>query len=120
MVVVKRQRREKPAKIEQRTSEDQSEDLRYNKQHSWLAWLAQFTYGRPRGRRKHKKRSQGARGLSVCLSVCLSSLSLSFSLSRSLSLSCASALSHSPTLRFASLHQHSLSPQGCIFLRFSK
>ena len=63
---------------------------------------------------------RGAKGPGVCLSVCLSSLSLSFSLSRSLSLSCASALSHSPTLRFASLHQHSLSPQGCMFLRFSK
>ena len=119
MVVVKRQGREKPTKIEQRTSEDRSEDLRYNKQHSWLAWLAQFTYGRPRGRRKHIKR--GAKGPGVCLSVCLSLfLSLSFSLARSLSLSCASALSHSTTLRFASLHQHSLSPQGCIFLRFSK
>ena len=67
MVVVKRQRREKPAKIEQRTSEDRSEDLRYNKQHSWLAWLAQFTYGRPRGRRKHIKR--GAKGPGVCLSA---------------------------------------------------
>jgi len=35
MVVAKRQRREKPVKIEQR-----SEDLRLNKQPSWLA---QFT-----------------------------------------------------------------------------
>ena len=84
MVVVKRQGREKPAKIEQRTSEDRSEDLRYNKQHSWLAWLAQFTYGRPRGRRKHIKR--GAKGPGVCLSVCLSLFSLSLFLSLALAL----------------------------------
>ena len=116
MVVVKRQRREKPAKIEQRTSEDQSEDLRYNKQHSWLAWLAQFTYGRPRGRRKHKKRSQGARGLSVCLSVCLSSLSLSFSLPPP-----PHMLARSPhSLLFVFLGWHALTPRGWILLLFSK
>ena len=44
MAVAKRQGREKPEKIEQRKvkerSEDRSEDLRSNKQHSWLA---QFT-----------------------------------------------------------------------------
>ena len=34
-------------------SEDQSKDLRQNKQHSWLA---QFTQGRPREREKHIKR----------------------------------------------------------------
>ena len=45
MVVAKRQRREKPVKIEQR-----SEDLRLNKQPSWLA---QFTSGRLRGKRKN-------------------------------------------------------------------
>ena len=99
MVVVKRQGREKPAKIEQRTSEDRSEDLRYNKQHSWLAWLAQFTYGRPRGRRKHIKR--GAKGPGVCLSVCLSLFSLSLSLSRARSLFRAQARYHTPQL-FAS------------------
>ena len=41
MAVAKRQGREKPAKIEQRKakgrSEDQSEDFRRNKQHSWLS-----------------------------------------------------------------------------------
>ena len=59
MAVAKRQGREKPAKIEQRKVEDQSEDLRRDKQHSWLA---QFTQGRPRGRKKktYKKRSQRA------------------------------------------------------------
>ena len=60
MAVAKRQGREKPSKIEQRKvkgrSEDLSEDLRWNKQHPWLA---QFTQGRPRGRRKtHKKRTK--------------------------------------------------------------
>ena len=51
MAVAKRQR-QKPTKIEQ--SKDRSEDLRQNKQPSWLA---QFTQGRPRGRRKkHIKR----------------------------------------------------------------
>ena len=45
MVVAKRQRSEKPMKLEQR-----SEDLRLNKQPSWLA---QFTQGRLRGRRKN-------------------------------------------------------------------
>ena len=62
MAVAKRQGREKPAKIEQRRSEDQSEDLRENKQHSWLA---QFTQGRPRGRKKLTER--GARGPGLCL-----------------------------------------------------
>ena len=41
MAVAKRQGREKPVKIEQRRvkgrSEDWSEDLRKNKQHSWLS-----------------------------------------------------------------------------------
>ena len=70
-------------------SEDQSEDLRQNKQHSWPT---QFTQGRLRGRRKkHKKRSQRARGLSL-------SLSLSFSLRL--------------------LGRHALMPRGCIFLYF--
>ena len=42
MVVAERQGREKPEKIEQRKvrGKDRSEDLRKNKQHSWLA---QFT-----------------------------------------------------------------------------
>ena len=75
MVVAKRQGREKPMKTEQRKvkgrSKDRREDLRQNKQHSWLA---QFTQRRPReesshsagpGRRsEHKKRSQGAGALS--------------------------------------------------------
>ena len=40
MAVVKRQGREKPAKIEQRKVEDWSENLRWDRQHSRLA---QFT-----------------------------------------------------------------------------
>ena len=40
MVVDKRKGREKSVKIDKGRSEDQSEDLRENKQHSWLA---QFT-----------------------------------------------------------------------------
>ena len=40
MAVAKRQGREKPVKIEQRKVEGQSDDLRWDKQHSWLA---QFT-----------------------------------------------------------------------------
>ena len=66
MPVAQRQGREKPAKIEQRKvkgrSGDWMEDLGQNKQHSWLA---QFTYGRPRGRKKHVKRR--ARGPGVAL-----------------------------------------------------
>ena len=57
MAVAKRQGREKPAKIEQRKvrgrSEDRSEDLRENHQHSWPA---QFTQGRPWGEEKTYKR----------------------------------------------------------------
>ena len=68
MAVAKRQGREKPSKIEQRKvkgrSEDLSEDLRWNKQQSWLA---QFTQGRPGGRRKHRKR--GAKGPGASLSL---------------------------------------------------
>ena len=45
-------------------SEDLSEDLRWNKQQSWLA---QFTQGRPGGRRKHRKR--GAKGPGASLSL---------------------------------------------------
>ena len=66
MAQAKRQGREKPAKIEQtkikERSEDQSEDFRQNKQHSWLA---QFAQGRPRGRKKHIK--GGAKALSLSL-----------------------------------------------------
>ena len=81
MVVAKRQGREKLTKIEQRKvkgrSEHLSENLRWSKQHSWLAqftqgrprgrkntkrsWLAQFTQGGPRGRKKHKERSPRAK-----------------------------------------------------------
>ena len=96
MAVAKRQGREKPMKIEQTKikgrSEDQSEDLRQNKQHSWLA---QFAQGRLRGRGKHIKR--GAKGLSPSFSpVCWG------------------------TLFFASLSQHALRPGGWILLPFSK
>ena len=79
-------------------SEDQSEDLRQNKQHSWLA---QFSQGRPRGRGKktNKHIHRGAKGPgTLCLSLIFSSLflclsltvsSLSLSLSRCLALSLA-------------------------------
>ena len=74
MAVAKRQGRKKSMKIEQRQikggSGDLSEDLRQNKQHSWLA---QFTQGRHRGRKKHIKREAkgGAKGLSFTLSFFL-------------------------------------------------
>ena len=56
-----------PRKQNKGKSEDQSEDLRQNKQHSWLA---QFTQGRPRGEEKtYKKRSQRAGDLSLSLSL---------------------------------------------------
>ena len=70
MVEAKRQGREKPTKIEQRKvkgrSEDRSEDLRRNKQHSWLA---QFTAARPTGEEKKKKKhiKRGAKGPSLSL-----------------------------------------------------
>ena len=62
-------------------SKDRSEDLRQNKQHSWLA---QFTQDRSRGRRKNVKR--GAKGPEVSLSH-MHALSLSPSLPPPLSLS---------------------------------
>ena len=78
MVVAKRQGREKLTKIEQRKvkgrSEHLSENLRWSKQHSWLA---QFTQGRPRGRKKHIQR--GAKGLSLSLSRALARSSTLFS-----------------------------------------
>ena len=48
-----------PQKQNKGSSEDQNEDLRQNKQHSWLA---QFTQGRPTGRRKKHKRNQNQAG----------------------------------------------------------
>ena len=98
MGVTKRQGREKPAKIEQRKvtgrSKDRSEDLRQNKQHSWLA---QFTQGRPRGRIKHIKRSQKALSLSLLHAGTLPNSFL-----------------------FMSLGEHALKPRGWILLLFSK
>ena len=66
MGVAKRQGREKPAKTEQRSvkerSEDWSEDLRQDKQHSWLAQLHKAG---PWGEGKtYKKRSQRVGALS--------------------------------------------------------
>ena len=52
MAVAKRQRRERTMKIEQRKVPGLSEDLRWNKQPSWLA---QFTQGRLRGGEKTEK-----------------------------------------------------------------
>ena len=57
MVVAKRQRREKPAKIEQRGLERGPEG------EQTASWLAQFTQGRPRGREKHVKRGAEGPGL---------------------------------------------------------
>ena len=80
MAVAKRQGREKPAKIEQRKvkerSEDQNEDLRKNKQHSWLSPIC---IGQAQGEEEtYKRRSQNAFSLSLSLlHVC--ALFLSFS-----------------------------------------
>ena len=62
MAVAKRQGREKPTKIEQRKvkgrSEDWSEDLRKNKQHSWLSPIC---IGQVQVEEKtYKRRSQSA------------------------------------------------------------
>ena len=82
-----------PRKQNKGRSEDLREDLRQNKQHSWLA---QFTQGRPRARKKtYKKRSQS-----------------------SLSLTRAGTLLHS--LLFASLGRNALMPPRWILLLFSK
>ena len=96
MVVAKRQGREKPAKIEQRKvkgrSKDRSEDLKKNKQHSWLSPIC-IRQAQGEGK-KHIK--GGAKALSLSLSlprVCALFLSLS--------LPCAGALLHS--LLFLSL-----------------
>ena len=62
-----------PRKQNKASSEDWNEDLRQNKQHSWLTPLTQ---ARPRGRKKHIK--GGAKALSLSLpSVCALFLSLS-------------------------------------------
>ena len=71
-----------PGKQNKGRSEDQSEDLKQNKQHSWLA---QLTQGRPRGmEKKHIKR--GAKRLGVSLSCACALALFFFSLSRSLCL----------------------------------
>ena len=44
-----------PQKQKKGRSEDQNEDLRQNKQ---CSWLAQFTYSRPRGRRKNIQKEE--------------------------------------------------------------
>ena len=78
MVVAKRQGREKPTKIEQRKvkerSEDQSEDLMKNKQHSWLSPICI----RPAQEEEetYERRSQNAFSLSL-LHACALFLSLS-------------------------------------------
>ena len=81
MAVAKRQRREKPAKIEQRKvkgrSEDQSEDFRQNKQHSWLSPIC---IGQAQVEEKHIK--GGDKALSHGLSLpraCACALFLSLS-----------------------------------------
>ena len=112
-MVAKRQGREKHKKIEQRKvkgrSEDhQSEDLRYNKQHSWLSPIC---IGQAQVEEKiYKRRSQsafflslslptvGMHSFSLTLSLPAVFLSFSFSLFLSLSLSLPCALEHSSTL----------------------
>ena len=54
-----------PQKQKKGRSEDQNEDLRQNKQRSWLA---QFTYSRPRVRKK-KDIKRGAKGRGFCFSA---------------------------------------------------
>jgi len=85
MAVAKRQGRGKPAKIEQRKvkgrSEDQSEDFRQDKQHSWLSPIC---IGQAQVEEK-KPIKGGAKALSHTLSHVRA---LFLSLSHSLSLSC--------------------------------
>ena len=86
MTVAKRQGREKPVKIEQRKvkgrSKDWSEDLRKNKQHSWLSPIC---IRQAQGEEKtYKRRSHNALSLSV-------SRVHGLSLSHSLFLPCAYA-----------------------------
>ena len=89
MAVAKRQGRGKPMKIEQREvkgrSEDQSEDFRQNKQHSWLSPIC---IGQAQVEEKtYKRRSQSAFSLSLSLSPAFVR-SFSLSLFHSVSLSC--------------------------------
>ena len=86
MAVAKRQGREKPMKREQRKakgrSDDQSEDFRQNKQHSWLSPIC---IGQAQVEEKtYKRRSPGAcsRTLSP---TCTRTRALSHSLTLSLS-----------------------------------
>ena len=91
-----------PQKQNKGRSKDWSQDLRQNKQHSWLA---QFTYSRPRGRRKNMCKEE--------TKVQGGSLSRAHSFSFSVSLCFC--------LSLFSLHLlgcHALTPQGCIFLYF--
>ena len=60
-----------PQKQNKARSEDLSEDLRQNKQHSWLD---QFTQGRPRGRKYIKRGAKGLGGLSLACALGRSSL----------------------------------------------
>ena len=63
------------------------------------SWLAQFTQSRPRGRKKHIKRSQRARGFSLSLSLSLLHACL-FSLSSLLFVSFGSACPHDSWMYF--------------------
>ena len=64
-----------PGKLNKGRSKDQSEDLRQNKQHSWLA---QLTQGRPRGMEKniYKEEPKGWGSLSLSLPHALGCSSL--------------------------------------------
>ena len=72
MAVAKRQGR----------SEDQSEDFRQNKQHSWLSPIC---IGQAQVEKKHKRRSQSAFSRTLSPACMHSFLSLSLSLSLTLS-----------------------------------
>ena len=112
--MAKRQGREKPEKIEQRKvkgrSEDQSEDFRQNKQHSWLSPIYI-------GQAQMEEKADKRRSQSVCsLSLLWAALSLSLSLFLCLPLPCT--LLHS--LLFESLGWHALTLRGWILLLSSK
>ena len=125
MAVAKRQGREKPVKIEQRKvkrrSEDQSEDLKSDKQHSWLSPICM---GQVQGEEKtYKRRSQSAFSLSL---PHVHTLSLSHACMRALSPTCACVLSLSlfptpphactPSLPRACALSLSLSPPRAVAL----
>ena len=114
MAEAKRRGREKPSKIEQRKvkgrSEDHwSEDLRSNKQHSWLSPIC---IGQAQGEEKtYKRRSQSTFSLSTPR-ACALSLSLPLSLFRMLASSSTLLSSH----LWAGMPSHFEDGFSCYFL----